>query len=77
MKIKILSLTVLLLCVSIVIVSAQTPVITWQKTIGGSGDDSLVSIVPTADGGFIVSGYSNSNKSGDKTQNAVSNSFDY
>src|SRR3954449_8389752 len=74
---KILSLTAMLLIINIVSVYAQSPVIKWQKTIGGSNDDSLTTIVPTADGGFIVSGYSNSNVSGNKTQNSIAGSFDY
>jgi hypothetical protein len=74
---KILSLTVLLLSINSLIVTAQSPVIKWQKTIGGAADDSLTTIVATADGGFIVSGYSNSGISGNKTQSPISNSFDY
>ena len=31
----------------------------WEKTYGGAGDDYLRSIVPTADGGFLLSGESN------------------
>src|ERR1051326_5181003 len=76
MKIKSLSLLIILLT-GIAFTYAQTPSIVWQKTIGGNGDDSLVSILPTADGGFIVSGYSNSNVSGSKTQNSINNSIDY
>jgi len=74
---KIITLTAILLSINSAFVYAQTPVIKWQKTIGGSNDDSLTTIVPTADGGFIVAGYSNSNVSGNKTQNSISNSFDY
>ena len=32
----------------------------WQKTYGGSGDDSLNSIQQTSDGGYIASGHSTS-----------------
>jgi len=35
--------------------------IEWQKCLGGSGDDEARSIHQTADGGFIVAGYSESN----------------
>lgn len=35
--------------------------IEWQKTLGGSGDDTAYSIQQTLDGGYIVSGNSNSN----------------
>lgn len=76
MKIKSLSLAILS---TIFFFSAysQLPKIKWQKTIGGSKDDSLVSIVPTNDHGFIVSGYSNSDKSGNKTQNSVAGTTDF
>ncbi|MBK8682664.1 MAG: T9SS type A sorting domain-containing protein [Chitinophagales bacterium] len=42
--------------------------IEWQKTIGGSGDDILVSFHQTTDGGYILGGNSNSEISGDKTE---------
>ena len=42
----------------------------WQKVIGGSGYDSLSSIIPTPDNGFIISSSSNSSISGDKTENS-------
>jgi hypothetical protein len=32
----------------------------WQKTIGGSGQDELTSIVRTRDGGYVLAGSSNS-----------------
>lgn len=44
--------------------------IMWQKTIGGSGSDSVFSIKQTADGGYILGGTSDSNISGDKTENS-------
>src|SRR4030095_5630743 len=45
--------------------------IQWQNTIGGSDDDGLVSLKQTADGGYILGGYSKSNISGDKTENSM------
>jgi hypothetical protein len=42
--------------------------IQWQNTIGGSGNDHLLSIQQTADGGYILGGYSNSGIAGDKTE---------
>lgn len=36
----------------------------------GSGDDMLVSIQQTADGGYVLGGSSDSNISGDKTENS-------
>jgi len=41
----------------------------WDKTIGGSNDDLFRCVQETADHGFIVAGYSESNISGDKTEN--------
>ncbi|MBK8415884.1 MAG: hypothetical protein IPL22_16125 [Bacteroidetes bacterium] len=46
-------------------------VIQWQNTIGGSDKDELLSIVQTSDGGYILGGFSDSNISGDKTENAM------
>ncbi len=43
--------------------------IQWQNTIGGSASDNCTSIKQTSDGGYIVSGHSNSDISGDKTEN--------
>ncbi|HEX5154151.1 MAG TPA: T9SS type A sorting domain-containing protein [Parafilimonas sp.] len=56
---------------------AQGYKITWQRTIGGNNADKLTGMLQTFDGGLILCGYSNSNISGDKTQNSVSNTYDY
>lgn len=40
----------------------------WDKAFGGSGDDIPTNIITTSDGGFLISGYSNSPKSGDKSE---------
>jgi len=45
--------------------------IEWQNTIGGSGWDELRSVIQTNDGGSLIGGYSNSNISGDKTENCL------
>jgi hypothetical protein len=50
--------------------------IQWQNTIGGSSVERLYSIQPTFDGGAIVSGVSNSNISGDKSENSMG-SYDF
>jgi hypothetical protein len=42
--------------------------INWQNTIGGSADDKLSAIHQTTDGGYIVSGWSRSGITGDKTE---------
>ncbi|MDD1728055.1 MAG: hypothetical protein LUQ50_03165, partial [Methanospirillum sp.] len=38
-----------------------TGTINWQKTYGGSGDDDAEAVIRTTDGGYLVSGYTNSN----------------
>lgn len=45
-------------------------IIEWQRTIGGSGEDKLVAIHQTSDGGYIVGGYSDSEISGEKTESS-------
>ena len=47
-----------------------TGAIQWQNTIGGNDDDNFISLQQTADGGYILGGWSYSNISGDKTENA-------
>src|SRR5690606_25522431 len=44
--------------------------IEWDKTIGGSDGDNLYSIIQTSDNGFLLTGESDSNISGDKTENS-------
>jgi hypothetical protein len=48
--------------------------ITWQKSLGGSGDDWANSIQQTTDGGYIVAGWSNSND-GDVTGSNGNNDY--
>jgi len=48
----------------------------WDKDIGGTDDDELYSIQQTRDGGYILGGYSQSNISGDKSQNVWGGSAD-
>ncbi|QMU31048.1 T9SS type A sorting domain-containing protein [Adhaeribacter radiodurans] len=45
----------------------------WDKTIGGKLDDRLTSLLVTADKGYLLSGYSISEKSGDKSENKLGN----
>jgi hypothetical protein len=47
-----------------------TGAIQWQNTIGGNGNDAIESLQQTANGGYILGGYSDSNISGDKTENS-------
>lgn len=46
--------------------------IQWQRTIGGSFQDSIESLVQTSDGGYFLGCISNSNISGEKTENCRS-----
>lgn len=48
----------------------------WQQTLGGTGDDFLFDTRPTADGGYILAGRSNSDSSADKSENSLG-SWDY
>ncbi|MBK7887453.1 MAG: T9SS type A sorting domain-containing protein [Bacteroidetes bacterium] len=50
--------------------------IQWQNTISGGSQDVLQSIQQTSDGSYILGGYSDSNISGDKTENRIGG-FDY
>ena len=47
---------------------AQAPAKVWDKTIGGDRGNTARSIVATADGGFVIAGWSDSGISGDKTE---------
>ena len=39
----------------------------WERGFGGDNDDYLLSVQQTADGGYVLGGYSRSDVSGDKT----------
>ncbi|QNJ97149.1 T9SS type A sorting domain-containing protein [Constantimarinum furrinae] len=56
--------------IGIFTLNAQDPAIQWQNTIGGSDGDFMQSMEPTSDGGYVISGFSFSNTSGDKTENS-------
>ncbi|HNI43322.1 MAG TPA: PKD domain-containing protein, partial [Chitinophagales bacterium] len=56
---------------------SATNAIEWQNTIGGDGHDRLTCLQQTADGGYILGGYSGSDISGDKTENIVGNDIYY
>ena len=59
-----------------ILLSAQSPAIDWQKVYGGSGNERLNKIIHTLDGGYILSGESESGVSGDKTL-PIFGGFDY
>jgi hypothetical protein len=48
----------------------------WDKRFGGTGDDRLWAMCQTFDGGYVFSGYSSSDSSGNKTQDTWG-SYDY
>ncbi len=48
----------------------------WDKTIGGNDQDRLLAVRQTIDGGYILSGETNSGMSGDKTETSRG-SYDY
>lgn len=50
------------------VICAQAPSIQWQKSLGGTGADFAISILATADGGYIVAGRTSSND-GDVSNN--------
>ncbi|MEO5571475.1 MAG: T9SS type A sorting domain-containing protein [Bacteroidia bacterium] len=59
-----------LLILSSVFLFAQNPLVKqWDKRFGGNDNDILYSFQQTIDGGFILGGWSDSDSSGDKTQN--------
>ena len=47
---------------------AQNPTLQWNRAFGGSSTDFPYTVQATADGGFIVGGYSDSGRTGEKTQ---------
>lgn len=51
--------------------------IIWQRTIGGSNSDGSSSISKTNNGGYIIGASSDSNISGDKTEDSINNTYDY
>src|SRR5690606_33202957 len=52
-------------------------IIEWQNTIGGEDIDVLTSIVINSDGTYTLSGYSASDISPDKSENAIGTGSDF
>ncbi len=50
--------------------------VVWENTIGGDGTEVLTDLLITDSGNYLLTGYSNSNISRDKTENAIGN-YDY
>lgn len=53
------------------VLAQSAPVKEWDYRFGGSGGDFMYDVQQTLDGGYILCGNSQSNISGDKTQNAI------
>src|SRR5687768_8212401 len=64
-------LTMLIVAAGSVVFNATAQIVPssveWQKTYGGTNDDSLQIIKPTGDGGYLLAGTSRSDASGNKT----------
>ncbi|MFT3979566.1 MAG: hypothetical protein QM687_03785 [Ferruginibacter sp.] len=43
----------------------------WNKMLGGTGDETLTSVIQTADGGYVLAGYTTSSASGDVSQTSA------
>jgi hypothetical protein len=46
----------------------DTGTLQWEKTFGGDQNDVLTSVIANASGGYLLSGYSYSGQSGDRTE---------
>lgn len=53
----------------------SAPIIEWQKTFGGDGDDFAHSIQQTYDGGYIIAGSTTTINNGDVTENKGKSDF--
>lgn len=51
--------------------------IIWEKTLGGSLNDFVDTVLNTTDGNFLIAGSSSSDVGGDKTDNSNGNGEDY
>ncbi|MCB0464230.1 MAG: T9SS type A sorting domain-containing protein [Aequorivita sp.] len=50
---------------------SNTGTVEWDKTVGGNNMDILQAIIQSSDGGYVVGGYSESEISGDKSENPI------
>jgi len=55
-----------LMCLFVFAEKEVLPIITWDKTYGGSGDDWAWSLIQTTDGGYAVAGETSSKGAGDR-----------
>ncbi|MFD2569394.1 hypothetical protein ACFSUS_02040 [Spirosoma soli] len=49
----------------------------WDRTLGGDNFDYLETMATSADGGFLLAGWSDSNRSGEKSQDSRGRHHDY
>ena len=54
--ISLLLLLISLMCLFVFAEKEVLPILTWDKTYGGSGDDVATSLIQTTDGGYAVAG---------------------
>ena len=45
-----------LMCLFVFAEKEEVPILTWDKTYGGSGEDRALSLIQTTDGGYVVAG---------------------
>jgi hypothetical protein len=62
--------------VSSLCAAGQTFTPRWDKTFGGAADENFYALQPTADGGYLLGGHSNSGISGERTH-ASRGTYDY
>jgi hypothetical protein len=55
-----------LMCLFVFAEKEVLPIITWDRTYGGSGDDGAYSLIQTNDGGYAVAGKTYSKGAGEK-----------
>ena len=55
-----------LVCLFVFAEKEKVPIITWDRTYGGSGSDRASSLIQTTDGGYAVAGRTNSKGAGDR-----------
>jgi len=77
MKLKYIFPALFLTTITVCGFGQTKPSIVWQQVFGGNGTDKLSRTIVTSDGGLVLCGYSNSPISGNKTQNALNNSYDF
>ena len=54
-----------LICLFVFAEKEILPIITWDRTYGGSGDDEAFSLIRTTDGGYAVAGDTSSKGAGE------------